>query len=300
MLPVDVAASEASQFAPLRLEKDDTKNGPPELQENSAAKVAVGEEGVEKERKGNDNPPPKQDQDKPLNIVVLYADDWRHDDLGVASNGVVHTPFLDWLSKNKGIRFTRNCVTTSVCWISRATLHTGQYYSRHKATRPKDNEWYQGWGDAFPEILKKMGYYVGHIGKWHSMDFNLIKATYNFERMYFGKHWFPGKVTVYWVYCLYNILENCFLILSEYFPCLQHQKHATENLQQSTNKHINNISGTPRPIHVTERNERDALEMLQKRPKDKPFALTVAFFAPHSVRVKPLFSIRDYFGGCFF
>lgn len=51
------------------------------------------------------------------------------------------------------------------------------------------------------------------------------------------------------------------------------------------NNPTNNVLGTPRPIHVTERNERDAIEMLQKRPKDKPFALTVAFFAPHSVRV---------------
>ena len=130
--------------------------------------------------------------DKPLNVVVLYADDWRHDDLGVASDGVVHTPFLDWLSKKQGIRFTHNCVTTSVCWISRATLHTGQYYSRHKATRPKDNEWYAGWSHAFPAVLRTLGYYVAHIGKWHSADFDKIKDTYHLEKMYFGRHWFPG------------------------------------------------------------------------------------------------------------
>ena len=33
---------------------------------------------------------------------------------------------------------------------------------------------------------------------------------------------------------------------------------------------------------MTERNERDALDMLKKRPKDKPFVMTVAFYAPHS------------------
>ena len=42
------------------------------------------------------------------------------------------------------------------------------------------------------------------------------------------------------------------------------------------------MKGNPRPIHVTERNERDALDMLRTRPKDKPFVLTLAFFAPHS------------------
>merc|ERR1719203_117725 len=36
-------------------------------------------------------------------------------------------------------------------------------------------------------------------------------------------------------------------------------------------------------IHVTRKNEIDALHYLQTRSKDKPFCLTVAFFAPHAV-----------------
>jgi arylsulfatase A-like enzyme len=35
-------------------------------------------------------------------------------------------------------------------------------------------------------------------------------------------------------------------------------------------------------VHVTERNERDALQFLEERPKDKPFVLTVSFFATHA------------------
>ncbi len=35
-------------------------------------------------------------------------------------------------------------------------------------------------------------------------------------------------------------------------------------------------------IHVTQKNEDDALEFLRSRPKDKPFCLTVAFFAAHA------------------
>ena len=67
---------------------------------------------------------------KPLNILVLYADDWRHDTLGVAGNPVVQTPQLDRLA-GEGIRFTQNCVTTSICGVSRASLFTGQWMSRH-------------------------------------------------------------------------------------------------------------------------------------------------------------------------
>jgi arylsulfatase A-like enzyme len=35
-------------------------------------------------------------------------------------------------------------------------------------------------------------------------------------------------------------------------------------------------------VHVTEKNARDAIAFLQARPKDRPFALTVGFFAPHA------------------
>ena len=35
-------------------------------------------------------------------------------------------------------------------------------------------------------------------------------------------------------------------------------------------------------VHVTEQNARDSLEFLRTRPKDKPFLLSVGFFAPHA------------------
>jgi arylsulfatase len=39
---------------------------------------------------------------------------------------------------------------------------------------------------------------------------------------------------------------------------------------------------TGEPIHVTEKNARDALDFLRTRPKDKPFVLSVCFFAAHA------------------
>ena len=36
------------------------------------------------------------EQDRPpMNIILFYADDWRHDTLGAAGNAVVKTPVLD-------------------------------------------------------------------------------------------------------------------------------------------------------------------------------------------------------------
>lgn len=105
------------------------------------------------------------DVGKPLNVVVMYADDWRHDAIGVAGTLPVETPFIDWLSRNMGMRFTHNCAPTSICWASRAIYMTGTYHARNKAIEPGSEGWYEFFPKSFPALLKEAGYYVAHIGK---------------------------------------------------------------------------------------------------------------------------------------
>ena len=172
---------------------------------------------------------PKQ----PLNIVLLYGDDWRHDSLGIAGTQLVQTPFLDRLAR-ESLRFTHNCVTSSICWISRATLHTGMYYSRHRTKATIDPQFYKLWDHSFPTHLKKAGYYLGHVGKWNFPMEDSDKHvwnTYDYFKPYEAYHWFDMDGQM---------------------------------------------------VHITERNEMDGIEFLQTRPKDKPFFLNVAFFAPHA------------------
>jgi len=170
--------------------------------------------------------------EKPLNILILYADDWRNDTLGCAGNPIVLTPNLDNLA-NKGIRFSHNYVTTSICGVSRANLLTGQWMSRHgnQAFAMFKTPWEQ----TFPGLLRKNGYYTGHVGKWHNGVFP--KDKYDFGKSYSGNHW------------------------------------------------IKNSTGEM--IHVTKKNQIDALEFLDLKPSDKPFLLTVAFFATHAVDGNP-------------
>ncbi len=165
--------------------------------------------------------------EKPLNVVLLYADDWRHDTLGVAGNPVVKTPHLDRLAQ-EGFRFTHNCVTTSICGVSRATLFTGQWMSRHG--NPAFQEFKTPWAETYPGLLRANGYFTGHVGKWHNGTFPAGK--FDFGRAYAGTHWIK---------------------------------------QPGGGK-----------IHVTTKNENDALEFLRVRPADKPFCLTLAFFATHA------------------
>ncbi|MGE5198721.1 MAG: sulfatase-like hydrolase/transferase, partial [Rhodospirillaceae bacterium] len=165
----------------------------------------------------------------PLNVVLLIGDDMRWDAIGAAGNPVVRTPRIDELAR-EGVRFEQARVTTSICMVSRATLMTGQYMSRHgirEFGRPLAPD---AFANSFPGLLRRAGYWTGYVGKYgigapRAGDFDLLRA-------YEGTHWTKGP--------------------------------------------------DGERLHVTERNARDAIEFLKNRPKDRPFLLTIGFFAPHA------------------
>jgi len=129
------------------------------------------------------------DTKPPMNVLLLLADDWRHDTLAVAGNPVVQTPNIDKLSA-EGMRFTQACVTTAICGVSRASILTGQWMSRHgnRSFKAFDTPW----AETYPGILRANGYHVGHIGKWHCGTFPA--EQFDFGRSYNGRHWVPdGK-----------------------------------------------------------------------------------------------------------
>lgn len=104
------------------------------------------------------------DPTKPMNILLLYADDWRYDTLGAAGNRIVKTPTLDRLA-TEGVRFTENCVTTAVCWVSRVSMVSSQYLARHNSSKPKF--FFLPWNQTIYDLLQtEGGYHVGHVGKW--------------------------------------------------------------------------------------------------------------------------------------
>ena len=161
------------------------------------------------------------------NVLVLIGDDWRHDTLSAAGHPVVETPHLDKLA-GQGTRFTRAYVTTAICGVSRASIFTGQWMSRHRCFGFTAFE--TPWEETYPGLLRHHGYWTGHVGKWHNGTFPADR--FDFGRAYSGTHW------------------------------------------------IDQPDGSR--IHVTRKNKNDALEFLRTRPKDRPFLLTLAFFAPHA------------------
>jgi arylsulfatase A-like enzyme len=164
--------------------------------------------------------------DEPLNVIIFYPDDWRHDDLG-DTNPVLNTPFFSRMAR-QGIRFTHNAVTTSICWISRGTLFTGQWVSRHASTylfRPLFAREPERWKETWPSILQKFGgYWVGHVGKWQYQKAG-YRNLFNYSDYFEGVMWY-GK------------------------------------------------------DHAAKRARNSAIKFLMDRPKDRPFAMTVAIYPP--------------------
>jgi Sulfatase len=144
----------------------------------------------------------KADQDKTphsdpnkLNVVLFYADDWTMRVLGKYDKNV-YTPNIDNLADN-GMLFSNNCVTTSVCWISRASLVTGTYYARHLQNFPhatsvfETNPWKE---TLFPRMKQEGGYFTGLMGKWHAPGPNQeMDQAFSMRRFYYGAHWYGNQ-----------------------------------------------------------------------------------------------------------
>lgn len=109
-------------------------------------------------------PPVLFAQNRP-NIIFLLTDDHRWDALGHAGNPQIVTPVLDSLAR-QGIYFERAYVTTSICCVSRASLLSGQYASRHQINDFQTDMDSAALEATYPIILKKAGYNIGFIGKY--------------------------------------------------------------------------------------------------------------------------------------
>jgi len=99
------------------------------------------------------------------NILLIYADQMRHDTLSCLGYDWVNTPHLDRLAAG-GRLFTQAVTPCPVCMSARWSLHTGQYssshgcYSNHHPGIQPDT--------SLPQELRAAGYVTALIGKNHS------------------------------------------------------------------------------------------------------------------------------------
>lgn len=106
------------------------------------------------------------------NLVIIMTDDQGYADVGFNGCEDIPTPNIDRIAR-EGVRFTNGYVTHPVCSPSRAGMITGRYQGRFGYHRnPTLNPFDPAAGlpleeENMAEILKKVGYHTGIIGKWH-------------------------------------------------------------------------------------------------------------------------------------
>jgi arylsulfatase A len=111
-----------------------------------------------------------QRTDKP-NIIIILADDLGYGDLACYGNKNIRTPHIDKLAK-EGIKFLDFHSNGTVCSPTRAALLTGKYPQSVGISGVITAKDHRDVGldtkeILISEVLKKVGYTTGIVGKWH-------------------------------------------------------------------------------------------------------------------------------------
>jgi len=183
------------------------------------------------------------------NILLFLTDDHAQWALGCYGNSEIRTPALDYLAKS-GVRFANAFTPTPVCSPARACLHTGRLASQHgvhdylASADPDINarNWLAG-HPTLAQILQSHGYQTGQIGKWHIGQDEFPQPGYD--------DWFT---------------------LGRGYPIIHQGPH--EYGFEGEHTEI--------PGRITHTVEQRAVQFLEKQSQDKPFFMSVGFYATHS------------------
>lgn len=112
-------------------------------------------------------------EERPPNIVVIFADDLGYGDLGTYGHPTIRTPALDQMAE-EGLKFFQFYSGASVCTPSRAALLTGRLPIRYGMVSDRIRVLfpfsYKGLPEdeiTLAEALKAQNYATGIVGKWH-------------------------------------------------------------------------------------------------------------------------------------
>ena len=99
------------------------------------------------------------------NLLLFVSDDQRADHLGCAGHPFLRTPTIDRLA-SEGVRFENAFVTTAICAASRASLLTATREGTHGFTFGTPALSLARVREAYPRLLREVGYETGFVGKW--------------------------------------------------------------------------------------------------------------------------------------
>lgn len=190
------------------------------------------------------------------NIFCVVGEGLRWDEFSMEGNKILHTPNMDRIGE-EGCTFHNSFVVNALCLPSRATILTGLYSHTTGAVSNVEGKLSPKF-HLVSDLLQSAGYETAFLGKSH-IEGALVDHYWDY---YFG---FEGQADYYRPV----ITEG---VRGKYTPAKQYEGEYVDTL-------------------LTRR----AVAWLQQK-REKPFALFLWFYAPHSPFYRPKDMVNDFNG----
>lgn len=226
-------------------------------------------------------------QAKRPNVLLLVADQWRGDCLGIAGHPEVKTPYLDALAI-QGARFSRAYSAVPSCIAARAALFTGMRPEHHGRVGYEDGvRW--DYPNTLAGCFTQAGYQTQCVGKMHVHP---LRSRQGFEavELHDGYLHFNRSARIPRVYHQH--------IADDYFYWMQGMGHKDVT---DTGLQCNSYPARPwvyeEALHPTNWVTDRAIDFLRRRDRSQPFFLMASYVRPHPPYDPPECYMRPYMTG---
>ncbi len=216
-----------------------------------------------------------QEQEPPMNVIYILADDLGYGDLSCYGQQKFQTPNIDRMA-SEGMLFTQHYAGCTVSAPSRASLmtglHTGHTQIRgNREVKPEGQEPMAEGTFTLGKLMQEAGYITGIFGKWGLGN--------------------PGSVSVPGAMGFDEFYGyNCQRLAHSYYPL--HLWHNNEKVLFPENDNQERAAYSQDIIHE------QALQFI-KNNKDRPFFAMLTYTLPHAELQVPNDSIYQLFENSF-
>lgn len=216
-----------------------------------------------------------QEQEPPMNVIYILADDLGYGDLSCYGQQKFQTPNIDRMA-SEGMLFTQHYAGCTVSAPSRASLmtglHTGHTQIRgNREVKPEGQEPMAEGTFTLGKLMQEAGYTTGIFGKWGLGNPGSVSVP---DAMGFDE--FYGY--------------NCQRLAHSYYPL--HLWHNNEKVLFPENDNQERAAYSQDIIHE------QALQFI-KNNKDRPFFAMLTYTLPHAELQVPNDSIYQLFENSF-